>query len=193
MIYANKQTILVVLTMCAIALSSVKAQEARASTRRGLKSSKSPDRDAPVSKSSKACTKLKLIADFRTKFEVPEDDSQIIEGINSAIVRIAEKVVEDIDDVTGFDDIGYVYPETVESDCGNKKCRFFTETTICVLDSADEGVVDQFKRSLLKKNINEGRELNLLLRMDSYFRVETAFKVNFKGGVNKDKVELMEY
>ena len=237
MIYANKRTILVVLTMCAIALSSVKAQEVRASIRRTRKtgkhdkktksSSESPSEslsesptesptelpsqspsDSPTklpsespTKSprpseppSRACKRSKLIAKFRTysyTVALPQD-LVIIEAVAFNIVEIAKVEIANSNilpsdvqptsiDVNEY--IGFVYSDTVlERNCEGTACSFSTETTICVLESADSILVQEFK----------GQLQNIKNFLDSYFTTQNAdFVVADNPGNKNDTVELV--
>ena len=159
--------------------------------------------DALVAKSSKACkNESKLIAKFRTNpkpmlatITLPQH-SEIIEVAVAGIVEVAitttyYQMIDEIGlgvalewptliDVN--DDLGFVYPGTVleESKCDpNGFCRFFTETTIYVLESADPDWVDKFEEKLLKTNSNSKANVN--------------FEVNFSKEVSRDTVELVEY
>jgi hypothetical protein len=163
--------------MCAIALTSVKAQEVRASIGRTRKTAKKED---SVAKSSKACKKSKVIANFLVQPKMTDDmesdfvdpdDSQILEGVDTKILQIAGIATEleperarnrnlESQEATLIEDFGSVYPSTVEEkNCGEPGfCGVSTETTICVLDSADADVVDKFEKKLgntfLKKLFN---------------------------------------
>merc|ERR1712086_944745 len=95
--------------------------------------------------------------------------------------------------------LGYVYSGTVGEDsiridsrCGDKKfCRIFTETTICVLDSADADLVTAFKNKLKRKK-NDWTDWNFLTKMSSYFDAENFnFQVNPKPQSNPRDVRLL--
>ena len=174
MIYANKRTILVVLIMCAIALSSVKAQEVRASIGRTRKTAKndkktkspseSPSESPSDAPSDAACKKSRFIARFLTKsiyeiFGEPED-SQIIEGFIGTIVVIAEfsKLTSGYVKPEGtlIEDLGNEYSVTVEKNCGRPGyCSFSTETTICVLESAERDWANTFLVNLATEFLGE--------------------------------------
>ena len=101
--------------------------------------------ESPSEPPSVACKKeVKLIARFLTKpapsnqMEIPTDplESQIIEGVIGAIYSTADLSL-------CIENLENVYSEKVEVNCGEPGyCRILTETTICLLDSADPAVVN---------------------------------------------------
>ena len=147
MIYSNKRIILFVLTMCGIALSSVKAQEARASVGRTRKTQKASDGPQPRKtscKSSKACHAGLEELTFISGFKLTAKQKKLQELEDSVIVDSIIGVFEDnIGDSEGLDVLVRF------NDCTRKDdlltCRVFTDNSICVLDR------EQVKKDLREK------------------------------------------